>query len=103
MPKNTNINSLFSNSPYLSRLADMGFEVKSIDANFLEAIVIRVDDYAKNNDHSFSKEECQQFLVKIKAEFAFYWSLSQLNESVPFAELGRLQSIFADATINFAA
>lgn len=96
------MNQLFLNIPYLSRLADMGFEIKPIEGIFLESIIDDVNQYAKNKGHFFSTQECQQFLVDTKSKFAFYWSLAQLNDSVDFVELGRLQSHFADATINLA-
>ena len=101
MQRETSTQRLLS-SPYLSRLSGMGFEEKSVDIAFLEDIIKDVKLYAQNQPLDVSTEHYQAFLIKIKSRFVFYWSIAHITQSISFSELGRLQSQFAESTIDLA-
>ncbi|MGH1427561.1 MAG: hypothetical protein ACRBEE_06440 [Arenicella sp.] len=100
-----------SQSPYLSRIASfaeseqhfVSVELLASEQGYaraLESIIASVSDYPSLD--IVETNQCQKFLVDMKNHFSLLWSHAQLSQSVSFAERGRLQSLFADATIHLA-
>lgn len=88
-------------SPYLSRLLARHDLPEIVTTETLEALVLQVTSYSLfDSDHT--AEDVSDFLVECKAIFAVHWSHAFLMKMISFEELGRLQSQFADATIELA-
>jgi len=88
-------------SPYLSRLSESYELPANVTVNTLEGLVAQLSEYSVlDPDHP--AEGVSDFLVECKAIFALHWSRAFLERAVSFEDLGRLQSHFADATIDLA-
>ena len=100
-----------SRSPYLSRLTTLVENIQGESdvkppeeeqdyAQALEGIIASVNNYPSID--VVETNTCQQFLVDMKNHFSLLWSHSQLSQTVTFVDRGKLQSLFADATIHLA-
>lgn len=104
----SNTQQCYQASPYLSRIAEsLTGDVDLASTQGLQSIIEAVIAYplnALNNDAGglSNTEQVTRYLVDSKRQFALYWAQAQLTDSVDFVELGRLQSEFADATIDLA-
>ena len=88
-------------SPYLARISAAHDLPEKVTVDTLEAIITQVVEYSILGSSDLTLG-VSSFLVERKSEFALHWSSACLAESVSFEDLGRLQSCFADVTINLA-
>jgi len=66
------------------------------------ALKILIDQVNQLDHKNLQEQSIDQSLRELKALFSYRWANARLTESVDFAELGRLQTAFAEATINQA-
>lgn len=71
-----------------------------VSAATLETIIAEVRDYPASAWGA--TDELTDYLLSVKQRFALLWSIGELQRTVSFADLGRLQSEFAGATIDLA-
>ncbi len=110
MSKRPALSQRIANSAYLSRLANLDAvseigDVENTDADeLLKTIIDEVNNFRvkDGSDQIKPSDETQSFLITAKSKFAFAWSVAQLNQSIEFADLGKYQSLFSDATIDCA-
>ncbi len=73
---------------------------ESISLEYLQEVVEQVRQYPREDLPD--TEAVAAYLLDVKQRFALQWSCAALSGSVPFQDLGRLQSEFAGETINLA-
>jgi glutamate-ammonia-ligase adenylyltransferase len=83
-----------------SDLKDYASGQKSVDEALLQA---QIDALASCDRFLLEKtDECSEHLRETKQRFSLLWSLADLAGTIEFTALGRLQSQFAERSIQFA-
>ncbi len=98
MPLLKQIQSSVYLSEILARLSDLNDYAsgrKSVDEAMLQA---QIDALVSCDRFLLEKtDKCSEHLRETKQRFSLLWSLADLAGTIEFADLGRLQSQFADA------
>lgn len=95
-----------ASSPYLRRLATLSELRPSLETSALASALSNICDSLQ--EYAFDKlsiddlEATERFLLQAKSDFNYVWSLTEVSRALSQPELGRLQTQFAEATIDFA-
>ncbi len=95
------IEDQFACSTYLTRLAVLSDCKPAIEPESLSSTLEQLCDGLQDYEIQ-DLETAESFLLKAKSDFNYVWSLAELTRSFSQPELGRWQTRFAEATIDYA-
>ena len=95
----------FLASPYLTRLAELSECRPTLDRDALTQALNEICNGLHCYPFTGNKEDCdaaQALLIQSKSDFNYIWASAELSQTLTQPELGRWQTMFAEATIAFA-